>query len=114
MLNTVTGLFQDGRQLPIALLSPRGEQPLVVEGLELRRPFPEDVVEAGPAALDPQPGPTVQCDAADDLLGSKLPKGRQLQTGEDQASAGRHVQELQRLRLQNVRDAQVPQRHQDV
>lgn len=111
MLHAVTGLFQDGSQLPIALLFPRGEKPLVVEGLELRRALPEDVVEAGPAALDPQPGPPVQCDAPDDLLGPELAQGRQLQTGEDQAPAGRHVKELQRLRLQNVRDAQVPQRH---
>lgn len=70
MLDTVTGLFQDGRQLSIALLSPRGEEPLIVEGLELWRPLPEDMVQAGPPALDPEPGPPVQRDAADDLLGS--------------------------------------------
>lgn len=114
MLNTVTGLFQDGSQLPIALLPPRGEEPLVVQGLQFWRALPEDVVQAGPSVLDPQPGPPVQSDPAHDLLGSELAQGRQLQAVEDEASAGRHVQELQRLRLQRVRDAQVPQRHQDV
>lgn len=114
MLNTVTGQLQDGFQLPVALLSPCGQKPLVVQGLKLRRPLPEDVVQAGPAALDLQPGPLVQSDATHNLLGPELPQSRKIQVGEDQAPAGGHVQELQRLRLQRVGDAGVPQRHQDV
>lgn len=114
MLDAVTRLLQDGRQLPVAALPPRGEQPLAVEGLELGRPLLEDAVQAGPPALDPQPGPAVQSDAAHNPRGTELAQGRQLQTGEDQAPAGRHVQELQRRGLQGVRDAQVPERHQDL
>jgi len=114
MLNTVTGLFQDSSQLPIAFLSPRRKEPFVVESLKLRRPLPEDVVQAGPPALDPQPGPSIQRDTTHNLLSSKLSQSRQLQEGEDQTSAGRHVQELQGRRLQGVGDAEVPQRHQDV
>lgn len=95
MLNAITGLFQDGSQLPIALLPPCWEEPLVVEGLEFWRSLPEDMVEAGPAALDPEPGPPVQCDAADNLLGLELAQGRKFQTGEDQSPTGRHIQVLQ-------------------
>lgn len=114
MLDTVTGLFQDGRQFPIALLSPGGQESLIVEGLKLRRPLTQDMVQARPPALDTQPGPAIQCDTTDNLLGSKLSQCRQLQAGEDQASTGRHIQELQREGLQSVGDAKIPQWHQDM
>lgn len=53
------------------------------------------MVKAGPVALDPEPGPPVQCNATHNLFGLKLTQGWKFQTGEDQASAGRHIQVLQ-------------------
>lgn len=114
MLYTVTGLFQNGRQFPVALLPPRRKEPLVVQGLKLWRPLLEDVVQTRPPALDPEPCPTIQRDTSHYLLSSELSQSWQLQAGEDQAPAGRDVQELQRLRLQRVGDPQVPKRDQDV
>ena len=87
--------MQNGRQLSVAFIPPGGNQPLVVERLQPWGALPEHLVEAGPPALDAQPSPPVQGDAADNLLGPQLPKSRQLETGEDQAPAGGHIQELQ-------------------
>lgn len=95
MVNTVAGLLQDGRQFPVALLPPRRQQPLVVERLKFGRPLPEHVVEARPAALNPESRPPVQYNATCNFLGLKLTQSRKFQMRKDQPSTGRNIEVLQ-------------------